>query len=771
MGGHRAVPTSPGEGRGANRSRQHPPGLQPTAAAGVRVRAGHGALMGGPGNNEGTLVERRLLELAEDRRRLAMIIEGTAAGTWEWNVQTGQMRINARWAEIVGYRREDLEPVSQDTFQALVHPDDLARSDAALEAHFQGHTDQYACLLRMRHKDGRWIWIHDRGRVFEWDGQGRPLWMAGAHDDVTELQQARQDAAEMRQRLQALVDASDEVAVMATDPQGTITLFNTGAERLLGYSADDVVGRVDPGIFHEPEEMAVFLAPLADAQGRLPTMFQAMTAQAQGRTFSRQWTFLRKDGQRRQVRLSISRMDGADGQRIGYVGMAIDITEMQQARADARLAADKFAGAFTSAALGMALVSLEGRWLDVNNALCRILGYPREELLQVDFQRLTHPADLQTDLALVQDLLAGRRNYYHLEKRYLNRDGNTIWARLSVSLVRNERGEPLHFVSQIQDVTAQRSSEQRLYETEQRSRITLDAVTDLVLSVTLEGRIEYANAAAVRILAGDNALALAGHNVQDVLSLTTEYAPGSVLDVAVLLDPDSNAVDLHADLLMRMGTATVPVDLTRAWLRDDDGQVRGAVWVLRDDTQQRARQREARHLAEIDPLTELGNRRGFEAHLQQAITRVERTGQAASLMFIDLDRFKPVNDTWGHLAGDAVLWAVASVLRHGVRDSDIVARLGGDEFAVILPGCGRRRAARIGRELLQTLAALSIPWDTTRLRIGASIGIAPLETGMTVDEAVASADAQCYRAKAMGRNNVQVQGELGELPGEDNEPG
>ncbi|HDS0951479.1 TPA: PAS domain S-box protein [Stenotrophomonas maltophilia] len=726
--------------------------------------------MGGPGNNENAALERRLQELAEDRRRLAMIIDGTAAGTWEWNVQTGQMRVNARWAEIVGYRLDELEPVCQKTFITLVHPDDLARSDAALDAHFEGRTDHYMCLLRMRHKNGQWIWIHDRGRVFEWDGQGKPLWMAGAHADVTELQQARQDAAEMRQRLQALVDASDEVAVMATDPEGTITLFNTGAERLLGYSAEDVVGRADPGIFHDPDEMSAYLAPLADAQGVRPTRFKALTAQAQGQTFSRQWTFLRKDGQRRQVRLSISPMDGTDGQRIGYVGMAIDITEIQQARAEARLAAEKFAGAFTSAALGMALVSLEGRWLDVNDALCRILGYPREELLQVDFQRLTYPADLQNDLALVQDLLAGRRSYYHLEKRYLDRDGNIIWARLSVSLVRNERGEPLHFVSQIQDITAQRSSEQRLFESEQRSRITLDAVADLVMSVTLEGRIEYANAAAVRTLAGDGALTLAGHNVQDVLALTTEYAPGSVLDVSVLLDPDSNAVDLHADLLMRMGAATVPVDLTRAWLRDDEGQVRGAVWVLRDDTQQRARQREARHLAEIDPLTELGNRRGFEVHLQQAITRVERTGQAASLMFIDLDRFKPVNDTWGHLAGDAVLWAVASVLRHGVRDSDVVSRLGGDEFAVILPGCGPRRAARIGRELLQTLAALSIPWDKDRLRIGASIGIAPLATGMTVDEAVAAADAQCYRAKALGRNNVQVQGELGELPSEDGEP-
>lgn len=717
------------------------------------------------GNSANALLERRLQELAEERRRLAMIIEGTAAGTWEWNVQSGQMRVNERWAEIVGYRLDELEPICQKTFIALVHPDDLALSDAALQDHFDGRSDHYVCLLRMRHKNGEWIWIHDRGRVFEWDGQGRPLWMAGAHADVTELQQARQDAAEMRQRLQAVVDASDEVAVIATDTDGIITLFNTGAERLLGYRAEEVLGHANPGIFHDPDEMAAYLAPLADAQGRAPTIFQALTAQAQGQTFSRQWTFLRKDGQRRQVRLSISRMDGTDGERIGYVGMAIDITEILQARAEARLAADKFAGAFTSAALGMALVSLEGRWLDVNDALCRILGYPREELLQVDFQRLTHPADLQTDLALVQDLLAGRRTHYHLEKRYVGRDGNTIWARLSVSLVRNERGEPLHFVSQIQDVSAQRSSEQRLFESEQRSRITLDAVADLVLSVALDGRIEYANAAAVRLLAGDGALSLAGHNVQDVLALTTEYAPQSLLDVAVLLDPDGNAVDLHADLLLRMGATTVPVDLTRAWLRDDEGHVRGAVWVLRDDTQQRARQREARHLAEMDPLTELGNRRGFEAHLQQAITRVERTGQAASLMYIDLDRFKPVNDTFGHLAGDAVLWAVASVLRHGVRDSDVVARLGGDEFAVILSGCSPRRAARIGGELLHTLSNLSIPWDQHRLRIGASIGIAPLAAGMSVDQAVAAADAQCYRAKAMGRNNVQVQGEASELPG------
>jgi len=710
--------------------------------------------MGGPGNNEGNLVERRLVELAEDRRRLAMIIEGTAAGTWEWNVQTGQMRINARWAEIVGYRQEDLEPVSQDTFQALVHPDDLARSDAALEAHFQGHTDQYACLLRMRHKDGRWIWIHDRGRVFEWDGQGRPLWMAGAHDDVTELQQARQDAAEMRQRLQALVDASDEVAVMATDPQGTITLFNTGAERLLGYTASEVLGSMPPAHFHDPFEVDGFLQA-QPTEERVGGLFGYMARRARDQSWSRQWTFVRKDGQRRQVSLSVSAVRDNDGQVNGFVGMAMDLTQVLQARAEARLAEEKFAGAFTSAALGMALVSVDGRWLDVNESLCRILGYSRAELLQTDFQRLTHPDDLHTDLLLVQDLLAGRRAHYHLEKRYFGSDGGVIWARLSVSLVRSEQGEPLHFVSQIQDITAQRASEQRLHETEQRSRITLDAVTDLVLSVTLDGRIEYANAAAQHALGEGGETSLVGRRVDDVLQLTTEYAPHSRLDNTVLLDPDSNAVDLHADLLLMQGGEGVPVDVTQAWLREDDGRLRGAVWVLRNVTQQRARQREARQLAEIDPLTDLANRRGFEAHLRQAIVHTERTGQAATLMFLDLDRFKPVNDTWGHLAGDAVLWAVASALREAVRDSDVVARLGGDEFAVILAGCSLYRARRIGEELLHAVSTLAVPWEGQVIRIGCSIGIAAITAGMGVEDAVAAADTQCYRAKAAGRNTVR----------------
>jgi len=386
-----------------------------------------------------------LREMAEQRHRLEMIIEGTAAGTWEWNIPGGQMRVNERWAEIVGYTREELAPITPETFFRLVHPDDLAQSNALLSAHLEGRSPHYDSLCRMRHKQGHWIWVQDRGRVYERDAQGRPLWMAGAHADVTDLQQARQDAANMRQRLQAVVDASDEVAVIATDVDGVVNLFNTGAQKLLGYRPEEVIGRVNPGLFHDPDEMRAYLQPQMDAEGRMPTIFEALTAHAAQGTWSHQWTFLRKDGERRQVRLSISPLDGAGGSRIGYVGMAIDLTPLLQVREQAFVAAEKFAGAFSSAALGMALVSLEGRWLDVNDSLCGILGYTRAELLQIDFQTLTHPDDLHTDLALLGDLLAGRREHYHMEKRYLGKAGNLVWGRLSVSLVRTENGEQLPF--------------------------------------------------------------------------------------------------------------------------------------------------------------------------------------------------------------------------------------------------------------------------------------------------------------------------------------
>ena len=135
-------------------------------------------------------VQRRLglaeYQLFAERRRLEEVLEGTRAGIWEWTVPTGEVVFNERWAEIVGYTLAELSPVSIQTWETLTHPDDLANSDAALKRHFAGEIDFYECEARMRHKDGHWVWVSDRGKVVERAADGSPLRVAGTHIDITQ---------------------------------------------------------------------------------------------------------------------------------------------------------------------------------------------------------------------------------------------------------------------------------------------------------------------------------------------------------------------------------------------------------------------------------------------------------------------------------------------------------------------------------------------------------------------------------------------------------
>lgn len=125
-----------------------------------------------------------------ERQRLDNLITGTNLGTWEWNVQTGETVFNERWAEIIGYRLTELEPISIDTWMKFSHPDDLAESNELLQRHFRGEEEYYSCECRMKHRKGHWVWVHDRGKVIEWDREGKPLMMFGTHADITEKREA-----------------------------------------------------------------------------------------------------------------------------------------------------------------------------------------------------------------------------------------------------------------------------------------------------------------------------------------------------------------------------------------------------------------------------------------------------------------------------------------------------------------------------------------------------------------------------------------------------
>ena len=181
--------------------------------------------------------------LAAQRRRLDNIISGTRAGTWEWNVQTGATVFNERWAEIVGYTLEELAPVSIATWAALSHPQDMARSAELLERHFSGETDHYECEARMKHKDGHWVWVLDRGAVVSRSEDGRPLLVSGTHQDITLRKQNEEERRELLHRLQAIAEhVPGFIYQFRQRPDGTfhIPYASTGIKDIYGVQPEEV---------------------------------------------------------------------------------------------------------------------------------------------------------------------------------------------------------------------------------------------------------------------------------------------------------------------------------------------------------------------------------------------------------------------------------------------------------------------------------------------------------------------------------------------------
>ena len=190
-------------------------------------------------------------------------------------------------------------------------------------------------------------------------------------------------------------------------------------------------------------------------------------------------------------------------------------------------------------------------------------------------------------------------------------------------------------------------------------------------------------------------------------------------------------------------------------MRTEDGHVVGAVLVFKDITETQEQQRLLAHSANHDALTGLPNRAAFSRRLADAMRQAGTDGQPASLCFIDLDRFKPVNDTAGHAAGDALLQKVAQAIRLCCRANYFAARLGGDEFVLLLSDCSPINARRVGRKLVEAIAGIDFAWNGASYRIGASVGIAPISTEAAGDP-LAAADAACYEAKAAGRGRVAM---------------
>ena len=182
------------------------------------------------------------VKVEDQRRRLENIIDGTRLGTWEWNVKTGETVFNERWAEIAGYTLPELAPVSIDTWMALAHPDDLKKSEELLQRHFNGESAYYEAENRMKHKNGSWIWVLDRGKVIEWSTDGEPVRMFGTHSDISTQKQAELDLIDKNEELETFFSVNLDLLCIA-DTDGNFIKINKAWTDILGYPTEELERR------------------------------------------------------------------------------------------------------------------------------------------------------------------------------------------------------------------------------------------------------------------------------------------------------------------------------------------------------------------------------------------------------------------------------------------------------------------------------------------------------------------------------------------------
>ena len=392
-----------------------------------------------------TLVEDiDALRRSEERLRLALTV--ASDGYWDWNVRTGEVFFSPRWLETLGYEPGDLEP-HVDSWKRLVHPDDMPRVTEALDAHFEGKTPIYACENRLRTKTGVYRWNLDRGRVVSRDADGRPLRMVGIDADITLRKQAEEALRDSRERYQLLFNHMTEgfaLHEIICDENGRpddyrFLAVNPSFEKLTRLKGKDIIGKTVREVLPTIESHWIETYGNVALTGE-PTSFENY-AEPLDRHF-RVSAFCPRRGQ--------------------FAAIFTDTTEQVRVSEALREREERFRATFNWAGVGMALVDMEGRPRECNAALTRMLGYSEDELRGMVFTEFTHPDDADKDVALYKELIAGKRRHYAMAKRYIRKDGRTIWGRLNVSLVREAGGQPQYAIGMVEDISEQKQAEEEL---------------------------------------------------------------------------------------------------------------------------------------------------------------------------------------------------------------------------------------------------------------------------------------------------------------------
>jgi diguanylate cyclase len=451
--------------------------------------------------------------------------------------------------------------------------------------------------------------------------------------------------------------------------------------------------------------------------------------------------------------LAVSLVRHADGTPLYFISQIEDITDLKNTEWVNKRLMERITLANEAGGIGIWEWELKPDVISWDQRMFELYEIPpnTKPTWQLWYQRLL-PEDRDSASTIVRDALHSRAPF-KLEFRIQVKEG-VRHIRSLASRVLNKQGEVERLLGVNMDMTEVKQLNEALFQEKERLHITLDSIGEAVVCIDDNLRVTFMNPVAEKMSGWTQQQAI-GQLLLQVLQITFGE-DGPLMENIHSGDMSRSAIEQDLVLKCRNG-GSYDIHYSITPLSTLDGHTIGSVLVIQDVTESRKMLRQLSYSASHDALTHLGNRASFESHLKRLLQTVQETHQRHALVFVDLDRFKAVNDTAGHAAGDALLRELASLMLSMLRTSDILARLGGDEFGLLLPDCNIESARYIAGRIIEAINDYHFMWEGRLHRIGASAGITLIdETNHQASEVMSQADIACYASKNNGRGIVTV---------------
>jgi diguanylate cyclase (GGDEF)-like protein/PAS domain S-box-containing protein len=668
--------------------------------------------------------ERRYRQMFENNRAVQLLLDPDNGRIVDANVAA---------ADFYGWDVETLRTMFIWQINTL--------DEAAIRDEMTNAARQQRSYFRFNHRiaggDVRDVEVHSGPLV----AGGRTLLYSIIHD-VTERKRAEEALLLSEQKYRNIVDYAS-VGIYRSTPDGTLLMANPALARILGYEIDELQRRnLAKDVYVTERERQRALERFA----------------ANGYAIEEELQWRKKDGTPIWVQLNAHAIDLHEGAEV-FEGFVFDITERKLA--DQQIAAaNAQRKAVLDAATRVSIIATDARGIITvfNSGAERMLGYISSDVigarniteLHLDTELVQHARRLAFELGEKIsgfDVLVRRATREGLEERewtYIRDDGEPVTVLLSVTALRDEHGNLTGYLHVGTDVTERKHAEETLRQQSAAMTASMDGIG--ILDARLD--FTYVNDALAKLFGYPTPQEIVGRSICDLYE-----PPEQVRFVTTIVPLVQQRGRWRGEASgLRHDGSVFPQEIS---LTSIDGG--GMVCVVRDITERTYAEEQIKHLAYHDALTTLPNRLLFKDRVSVAISHAQRHETRVAVLFLDLDRFKVINDSLGHNIGDQLLQAVAARVQSCVRDSDTVARLGGDEFTLLLPELAHGEDAAVVAQ--KVLEAVRYPFhiEGREFYITTSIGISVFpEDGPDAEALIKSADTAMYQAKEQGRDNYQL---------------